>query len=84
MLFRSKKEPKKEKKTFVERLFHEDLEGEYDDEGFFLPQMAHFGTQMEYILIEKGMINMVDILMTMMNMSQEKVGTKKIIATKMN
>ena len=31
----AKKEPKKEKKTFVERLFHEDLEGEYDDEGFF-------------------------------------------------
>ena len=27
----AKKEPKKEKKTFVERLFHEDLEGEYDD-----------------------------------------------------
>ena len=51
---------------------------------FFLPQMAHFGTQMEYILIEKGMINMVDIMMTMMNMYQEKDGTKKIIATKMN
>ena len=28
-------EIKNEKKTFVERIFHDDLEGEYDDEGFF-------------------------------------------------
>ena len=28
------KEPP-EKKTFVERIFHDDIEGEYDDQGFF-------------------------------------------------
>lgn len=30
-----KPNPKVTKKTFVERIFHEDLEGEYDDQGFF-------------------------------------------------
>ena len=33
------KEPP-EKKTFVERIFHDDLEGEYDDEGFAMEMMA--------------------------------------------
>ena len=49
-----------------------------------LPQMVPFGTQMEYILTERDMINMEDIMMTMMNMFQEKVGMKKIIAIKKN
>ena len=30
------------KKTFVERIFHDDLEGEYDDEGFFTTPNGSF------------------------------------------
>jgi len=51
---------------------------------FSQPQMVLSGTQMESILIEKDMTNMVDIMMIMMNMSQEKVGMKKIIVIKKN
>ena len=51
---------------------------------FSLPPMAHFGIQMEYILIEKGMTSTEDIMMTMMNTFLVKVGMKRIIAIKMN
>ena len=37
-----KKEVKKGKKTFVERIFHDDIEGEYDDEGFFTTTNGSF------------------------------------------
>ena len=37
-----KPEEKKGKKTFVERIFHDDLEGEYDDEGFFTTPNGSF------------------------------------------
>ena len=36
------KENKEGKKTFVERIFHDDLEGEYDDEGFFTTPNGSF------------------------------------------
>ena len=41
-------------------------------------------TQMESILIDKDMINMEDIMKTMVNMFHEKVGMKKIIIIKKN
>ena len=51
---------------------------------FLLLQMALFGIQMEYILTERDMTSMAGTMMIMVNMSQEKVGMKKIIVIKMN
>ena len=39
---KQEKEVKKGKKTFVERIFHDDIEGEYDDEGFFTTPNGSF------------------------------------------
>ena len=51
---------------------------------FLIHQMGHFGTQMEFILIKKDMINMEDIMMIKpRNMYLEKDGMKLIIVTKM-
>ena len=38
----NKEEKKTNKKTFVERIFQDDLEGEYDDEGFFTTPNGSF------------------------------------------
>ena len=38
----NKPEEKKGKKTFIERIFHDDLVGEYDDEGFFTTPNGSF------------------------------------------
>ena len=38
----TKDEKKTTKKTFVERIFQDDLEGEYDDEGFFTTPNGSF------------------------------------------
>ena len=51
---------------------------------FLIHQMVPFGILMEYILIEKVLISMVDITMIIMNIYQEKDGMKKIIVIKMN
>ena len=39
---KDEKKPKTTKKTFVERIFQDDLEGEYDDEGFFTTPNGSF------------------------------------------
>ena len=39
---KDEKKPTTTKKTFVERIFQDDLEGEYDDEGFFTTPNGSF------------------------------------------
>ena len=63
-------------KDFVEREFNEFVEGEYDDQGFLIPQMVLFRILMEFILIEKDLISLEDIMTTIMNINQEKDGMK--------
>ena len=50
---------------------------------FLIPQMDHFGIQMESTLIRKGMISMEDIMMIIMNIFQENIGMKNVIVMKM-
>ena len=50
---------------------------------FLILQMDHFGTLMVYILTEKDMINMGDIMMIIKSTYQGKDGMKQIIVIKM-
>ena len=65
-------------KEFIERKYHEGIEGELDEEGFFTTPNGSFGIQTTYTLIEKVMINMEDIMMKIMNIFLVRIGMKKI------
>ena len=69
-------------KKFIEREWNENIEGELDEEGFFITPNGSFWDPDYVNLIEMDLISMEDITMIMEYTSQEKDGTKKIIVMK--